>query len=452
MKYGACWLFLLGCTATPQPVPVPTKPPAPKPPPPPTVSLDLHDATVRTTIDEFRRQLPGVTFELVEEGWYEDFRVRELVLRDEPWRSALDAFARAAGAEIAEESESRLRVSRPPRVTLRFNHASLKMAATLLARFSAAKIEVDPDVGGNVTLSVNDRPWRAVLDAIVETLGSAALVQDGEILRVVPAVPVERPRTPPEPARRKKAARGGPKISIQARNAALDDIIAEFRRQVPGMNFELDPDGWEPKLRFSEFIIKAEPWRAALRAFANLAGAGFVEESPTLIRFFRLRRVSFSFIGAPIQKVMDHIARFSAANIVLNADLEGTVSLSVDNQPWDSALRDAARAAGNVHVIRRAHNICCIMPGKAEAAAEPTLKEMLEDLDPPAPSEGERREIDRLIAALASEEIGDRDAAEAKLARMASAMSVVAAAWERAGKDEVKARLERIIRRAWDAM
>lgn len=158
------------------------------------------------------------------------------------------------------------------------------------------------------------------------------------------------------------AGRQEVKVTIQVRNARVSDIVDEFRRQVPYMNFVLDDRGWSDDFRVKEFIVTNEAWRTALAAFAVVSEAALDEESPTLIRLSRPARLTLSFKDAPIKTVIDLIARMSRANIILHPDVQGSVTMSVNDVPWSAVLDAVVKTVGNYTTVREKYDIIRIVP------------------------------------------------------------------------------------------
>jgi type IV pilus assembly protein PilQ len=152
------------------------------------VTIDAKNATVAWVVDQFRAQVPHINFVLEEKGWDEAYRVKPFKVVNEPWRSALTAFLAIAEGTMDEDSPTLIRISRPPRVTFAFKDAPIKTVVDLIARMSGANIILHPDVQGSVTMSVNNVPWNAVLDAVVKTVGNYTTVREKyDIIRIVPA-------------------------------------------------------------------------------------------------------------------------------------------------------------------------------------------------------------------------------------------------------------------------
>ncbi|HTF56508.1 MAG TPA: hypothetical protein VK661_04560 [Planctomycetota bacterium] len=171
----------------------------------------------------------------------------------------------------------------------------------------------------------------------------------------------KKPQTPEEVAREQlernlRATLQGVdvKVTMEFRNARVQEIIEEFRRQVRTVNFVADLRNVPEEFRIDEFIVRSEPWRSAFNAFVSKAEMTVEEESATLIRLSRPPRVTFSFEKADIKTVISLIARMSGANIVMNTGdpggrfggVAGTISMSVNNMPWFEVLTVVCKTCG----------------------------------------------------------------------------------------------------------
>ena len=152
------------------------------------VTMEFRNARVEEIIEEFRRQVRTINFGTDLKNVPEEFRVDEFIVRNEPWRSALEHFAMKAELTIQEESATLITLSRPPRVTFAFQRADIKTVIDLISRLSGASILFDAGPGGVagiVTMSVNNVPWFDVLDEICKTFNYTTVKSKSGIIRVL---------------------------------------------------------------------------------------------------------------------------------------------------------------------------------------------------------------------------------------------------------------------------
>ncbi len=103
-----------------------------------------------------------------------------------PWRLVLEAVARDAGIEIEERGPRLLYLTQPPRVTMEFIDADLRLVLDQLARLASKNIVLSPVIGERkVTLTLRNVHWYRALETIVRTVGLVAVREEGDIVRIV---------------------------------------------------------------------------------------------------------------------------------------------------------------------------------------------------------------------------------------------------------------------------
>lgn len=70
------------------------------------------------------------------------------------------------------------------RLTFNFRNADVEDVIDMIARVAGVKIIVDPQVRGQITLSINAVPWSKVLDSVVKTLGFKLIMRKDGVLIV----------------------------------------------------------------------------------------------------------------------------------------------------------------------------------------------------------------------------------------------------------------------------
>ena len=92
------------------------------------------------------------------------------------------------GAEVSETNMTahieKISYVKPGNVTVNFKDADIKAVLNYLAEVSGVDIVTAPDVTGNVTLKLTDKPWETALKIIVKNYGYA-YEREGDIIRVV---------------------------------------------------------------------------------------------------------------------------------------------------------------------------------------------------------------------------------------------------------------------------
>lgn len=102
--------------------------------------------------------------------------------------------------------------------------------------------------------------------------------------------------------------------------------------------------------------LRNVPWRDAMKTVCRTIGNTVIEEEHGVVRIMPRRkaspiakapRVYFAFKNAPLQQVIDTIAKISGANIVVSPKVKGNVTLRLRNIPWQIALEAACKTLGH---------------------------------------------------------------------------------------------------------
>jgi type IV pilus assembly protein PilQ len=112
--------------------------------------------------------------------------VPEIRMRQrEYWKNVLDHIAELTNCEVVEVSPTMFKLIQPPKVTMQFHNADLKVVLDLLAKQSGASIVIAPEVEGKVTLNLNNVRYDVALETIVKTHGYIMVREDANIIRIV---------------------------------------------------------------------------------------------------------------------------------------------------------------------------------------------------------------------------------------------------------------------------
>lgn len=134
-------------------------------------------------------------------------------------------------------------------------------------------------------------------------------------------------------------------IWLDVKDKDLHEILASISKRVD-VNIIADP---EVKEKVTIQLDRVE-WRNALKVIARQTNCKVIEESDRLIRFTQPPAISMEFQDADIKVVLELLAKQAGANIVMNSDVQGKVSLSLREVPWREALDTIVKTAGYVIV------------------------------------------------------------------------------------------------------
>lgn len=152
------------------------------------INVDVEDVDLAVVMEQIGRQV-GRNI-LVDPSVKATVRVS---LRDIPWREAVDVIAKMTRCEVEDRPGGILLLTQPPKVTIQFSNADVRMVLQLLAAYSGKNIIISQRVEGNITLDLKEVHWLKALHAIVKTVGDYEVVEEtDDLLRVVDRSSIEQ--------------------------------------------------------------------------------------------------------------------------------------------------------------------------------------------------------------------------------------------------------------------
>lgn len=131
-----------------------------------------------------------------------------------------------------------------------------------------------------------------------------------------------------------KMDREGTPITIDKKNATVQEIVDEFRKQA-GVNIIVDLTRVPDDFRVKDFVLKNVAFKEAFTHFLKLAGMVITEETASVIKIERPALITIDVKKSPISEVLLLIAKMSGASIIFSeADIQGEVTLTVSDVPW----------------------------------------------------------------------------------------------------------------------
>ena len=146
------------------------------------------------------------------------------------------------------------------------------------------------------------------------------------------------------------------RLNLNLKDRDLRDIVASIRRKT-NANIIMDP-GIEQPITIE---LRDVHWRQALELVAEQGGCVVRELDGGVIKIEQPPTVFFAFENTDIQKVIDTIAKISGANIVVNPEVQGTMTVRLKNVPWRHALDACVKTLGFV-VVEEDRGILRVVP------------------------------------------------------------------------------------------
>jgi type IV pilus assembly protein PilQ len=130
-------------------------------------------------------------------------------------------------------------------------------------------------------------------------------------------------------------------ITLDVNDRPLEDVLDHIRTKV-GVTIITTP-GTEGRVTIK---LRDTPWTEALQLVAEQAGCIVTQETPKLWRVAKPPRVTMSFQEENIKKVIEAIAKYGNANIVVSDKVKGSVTMVINERPWRDALEAVVKTYG----------------------------------------------------------------------------------------------------------
>jgi type II secretory pathway component HofQ len=135
---------------------------------------------------------------------------------------------------------------------------------------------------------------------------------------------------------------GEGRVTLDVVERPLKDVIG-YIRDLTEVNLFVSPEAEEQKVTIQ---VRNMPWRTFLTLVAEKTGCVLDTRDPSVVKIERPPRVTFTFEDTDIKKVIQLIADYSGANIVIAPHVEGTVNVSLRDIPWRDALETIVKTLG----------------------------------------------------------------------------------------------------------
>jgi len=155
-----------------------------------SVDLSVSEETLGDVVDVVRIAT-GANIVFLGDGQDLSVLPVTLELNDVRWRSALELAVQQAECVLEEDRYGILKISSPPRVTLRFPNADLVEVVDTIALAAGANVVIGPEVQGTVSVRFEGVPWRDALEVVTRSRGYVVIEERGGVLRITDPSRVE---------------------------------------------------------------------------------------------------------------------------------------------------------------------------------------------------------------------------------------------------------------------
>ena len=147
---------------------------------------------------------------------------------------------------------------------------------------------------------------------------------------------------------------GGGLVTLDVQDAPFGQVVRERLQTRTRVNIDVSLDAMDLPITIKVVDLH---WVLALEAMADKIGAFLVRRAPNLLVIERPKPIEMSFTDEDIKEVINQIATFAQANVIVAPDIEGKVTLNLQGTPWKAALKHVVETVGDYALVEESHGI-----------------------------------------------------------------------------------------------
>jgi type IV pilus assembly protein PilQ len=146
------------------------------------------------------------------------------------------------------------------------------------------------------------------------------------------------------------------RVNLNVADRTLEDVVTDLRNRSGANIVIIDTEAKAISKETISIELVEVPWRDALDLVAEKVGAIVELRTAGVLAITLPQRVTFEFPNSDIRQVIDTIAKYGSANIVMAPEVTGTISVRFNGVPWREALDVVAKTL-NFTVVEEGHGV-----------------------------------------------------------------------------------------------
>ncbi|MHC5011216.1 MAG: type II secretion system protein GspD [Planctomycetota bacterium] len=136
---------------------------------------------------------------------------------------------------------------------------------------------------------------------------------------------------------------GDGKVTMDVQDAVFGTVVTDIIQPRTRVNIIVAPEAAEQRVTLRVIDLH---WVQALDAMVERIGGVMVRKAVNLLRIERPRPISFAFTDEDIRKVIGAIADYASANVIISPEVQGTITLTLNETPWRESLEQVVTTLG----------------------------------------------------------------------------------------------------------
>lgn len=152
---------------------------------------------------------------------------------------------------------------------------------------------------------------------------------------------------------------GGGLVTLDVQEAPFGEVVRERIQPRTRVNIQISPAAAD--LPVSLKVVDLH-WILVLDAMTENIGAFMVRKAPNLLKVERPKPITIAFDDENIRTVITRIADYAGANVIVSPKVEGTITLNLNETPWQAALEQVVKTVGKYALVEEDFGILRVVP------------------------------------------------------------------------------------------
>jgi type II secretory pathway component GspD/PulD (secretin) len=132
-------------------------------------------------------------------------------------------------------------------------------------------------------------------------------------------------------------------VTLDVQDAPFGQVVEELIAPRTRVNIIVAPEAADQPVSLRVADLH---WVQALDALTERIGGVMIRKARNLLRIERPEPVKMDFKDEEVKTVIQRIAEFAGANVIISEDISGKISLTLNGTPWRTALESVVKVAG----------------------------------------------------------------------------------------------------------
>ena len=152
---------------------------------------------------------------------------------------------------------------------------------------------------------------------------------------------------------------GGGLVTMDVQDAPFGQVVRDLIQPRTRVNIDVAKEAQD--LPISIRVVDLH-WILTLDAMADKIGGFLVRRAPNLLVVQRPKPVEMAFQDEDVKIVINQIATYAGANVIVSPEVTGKITLNLVGTPWMAALKHVVETVGDYALVEEDQGIYLVIP------------------------------------------------------------------------------------------